>query len=123
MPSEPSLDELRERIRQFVRERDWDQFHTPKNLAIGLGVEAAELLEIFLWTEDVPSAPLSPEKMRRLEEELGDVLIYLVNLSDKYDLDPVACAFKKLELNKAKYPAAAVRGSARKYDEYPPATG
>ena len=119
MPSEGSLHELRNRIQQFVQERDWEQFHTPKNLAMGLVVEAAELLEIFLWTQEGAGSALNPDKMRRLEEEIGDVLIYLVNLSDKYELDPVACAFQKLESNNAKYPAAVVRGSARKYNEYP----
>ncbi len=119
-PSEQSLLELRHRIRQFARERDWEQFHTPKNLAMGLAVEAGELLELFLWGGDDLTSLQHSDKKGRLQEEIGDVLIYLVNLADKYDLDPVACAFEKLETNRAKYPASVVRGSPRKYNEYPP---
>jgi NTP pyrophosphatase (non-canonical NTP hydrolase) len=118
-PSERSLIELRDQIRDFVRERDWNQFHTPKNLAIGLSVEAAELLELFLWTPDDTTSAQQFASIERLKEEIGDVLIYVVNLADRCDLDPIACALEKLETNKAKYPAHKVRGSARKYNDYP----
>lgn len=109
---------VRDRLRSFVEARDWGQFHSPKNLAAGLSTEAAELLEIFLWLTEEKSGQLEPAQLARLEEEIGDVQLYLVNLADKFGLDPLACAMKKLEANELKYPAEKVRGSARKYDEY-----
>lgn len=112
------MDALLDDIRAFVREREWEVFHTPKNLAAGLTVEAAELLEIFLWLTAEESRQLPEEKLAKVREEMGDVLIYLVNLADKFGLDPVACARQKMALNREKYPADLVRGSAKKYNEY-----
>ncbi|ADU67216.1 hypothetical protein Selin_2503 [Desulfurispirillum indicum S5] len=112
------MQHLKESIRQFCRERDWEQFHSPKNLAMGLSVEAAELLEIFQWLSEEQSRNLSPEQRQRVSEEVGDVLIFLVNLCDKLGLDPQACAMEKLQASAAKYPAELVKGSARKYTEY-----
>ena len=111
------LDALRERVREFVRERDWRQFHSPKNLAMALAVEAAELMEIFQWkTEDESRAP-DAKALAAAGHEIADVLIYLVRIADELGIDPVAAAHRKLELNASRYPVAKARGNARKYDE------
>jgi len=112
------LEELKERLRVFVAERDWDQFHSPKNLAMALSVEAAELVELFQWLTEEESATLDTERRRRAAEELADVLWYLVRIADRLDIDLLQAAGEKLERNAVKYPAEQVRGQARKYDEY-----
>jgi dCTP diphosphatase len=114
----PTVEELQARIREFNRARDWGQYHSPKNLAVALSVECAELLEIFLWMTPEQSTQLDDKQAARLREEIGDILIYLLNLASKFDLDPLQCAAEKLEVNERKYPAEQVRGSSRKYDEY-----
>jgi NTP pyrophosphatase (non-canonical NTP hydrolase) len=112
------LPELRERVRAFVAERDWERFHSPKNLAMALSVEASELVELFQWlTEEESSAP-DPERRRRVAEEMADVLWFLVRLSDRLDIDLLAAAEAKLAANAAKYPADRVRGSSKKYSDY-----
>jgi NTP pyrophosphatase (non-canonical NTP hydrolase) len=113
-----TLEELRHALRQFAAERDWDQFHSPKNLAMALAVEAAELLEHFQWLKEGTAAELPPEAHGQVREELADVLLYLVRLADKLDLDLLEAARDKLELNARKYPAEQVRGSSKKYTEY-----
>ena len=110
--------ELRDRLRTFAAERDWDQFHSPKNLATALSVEAAELLEHFQWLSDEESKGLPPAKINEVRDEMADVLIYLVRLADKLDVDLLAAAAAKIEKNAAKYPAAKVRGSMKKYSDY-----
>jgi NTP pyrophosphatase (non-canonical NTP hydrolase) len=112
------LAQLRAIVRQFVDERDWDQFHTPKNLASALTVEAAELLEHFQWLREGRPDELGPDKLRAVSHEMADVLVYLVRLADKLDVDLMAAVQEKMVLNRAKYPADQVRGDARKYDEY-----
>ena len=112
------MEKLRCDLRQFVAERDWAKFHTPKNLATALGVEAAEISEIFQWLTPEESRNLPPGKMRDVADEIGDTLIYLVRLADELGIDPVAAAHAKLEKNRSKYPADLVRGKALKYDEY-----
>ena len=112
------MTELRDRLRKFAAERDWDQFHSPKNLATALSVEAAELLEHFQWLSDAESRSLPPAKINEVRDELADVLIYLVRLADKLDVDLLAAAAAKIEKNEAKYPAAKVRGSMKKYSDY-----
>lgn len=112
------MDELKRRLRQFAKERDWEQFHSPKNLAMALGVEAAEIMEIFQWLSEGESRDLSKEKLTHLGEELGDVLIYLVRLADQCGIDPLEAANAKLAKNKKKYPADTVKGKALKYTEY-----
>lgn len=109
---------LRDLVRVFVHERDWDQFHTPKNLSAALSVEAAELLEHFQWLKDGRMDELGPEKLLQVRHEMADVLVYLVRLADKLDVDLVAAVQEKMVLNRAKYPADLVRGDARKYHEY-----
>ncbi|AIY40365.1 hypothetical protein LT85_1207 [Collimonas arenae] len=109
---------LREEIRTFVEERDWDQFHTPKNLSSALCVEAAELLEHFQWLQNGSSDELGPVKLEQVRHEMADVLTYLIRLADKLNVDLSAAVSEKMVLNRAKYPADIVRGDARKYDEY-----
>lgn len=117
-PSSMSLTELRDELRAFAAERDWDQFHTPKNLASALSVEAAELLEPFQWLKTGELPELDERKQEAIRHELADVLIYLVRLADKLDVDLMAAASGKLAHNRAKYPAEKVRGDSRKYTEY-----
>jgi NTP pyrophosphatase (non-canonical NTP hydrolase) len=112
------LAELKERVRAFVAERDWDQFHSPKNLAMALSVEASELVEIFQWLTEEQSAALDAGQRQRAAEELADILWFLVRIADRLDIDLLQAAGEKLERNALKYPAGRVRGQARKYDEY-----
>jgi dCTP diphosphatase len=112
------LGELRDRLRTFAAERDWDQFHSPKNLAMALIAEAAELIEHFQWLTESESRRLPPEKKQEVADELADVLVYLVRIADKLDIDLLAAVAAKLARNAAKYPAAKVKGSAKKYTEY-----
>lgn len=114
----PDLIFLRDQIRDFVSERDWDQFHTPKNLATALSVEAAELLEPFQWLKTGESVELDDQKRFAIRQEMADVLIYLIRLADKLDVDLVAAAEEKLAHNRTKYPVDKARGNARKYSEY-----
>jgi dCTP diphosphatase len=112
-----SLDELRGALRLFASDRDWDQFHSPKNLAIALSVEAAELLEHFQWTSDPDSAGLAPDRHSKVREEIADVLLYLVRLADKLNIDLLAAATEKIQVNATKYPVEKARGSSKKYTE------
>ncbi|GAB4172363.1 MAG: nucleotide pyrophosphohydrolase [Rhodocyclaceae bacterium] len=112
------LEELRLALREFAHARDWEPFHTPKNLSSALMVEAAEVAEHFQWLTGEQSAAPDAEKRAAVALELADVLIYLVRLADRLDIDLLAAARRKLDLNETRYPAEKVRGSARKYDEY-----
>ena len=109
---------LRDKLRIFVAERDWDQFHSPKNLAMALSVEASELMEHFQWLTEAESRSLAPEKLAAVRDEMADVLVYLVRLADKLDVDLLDAAAKKIAKNAEKYPAAKVRGSMKKYSDY-----
>ena len=109
---------LIEKLRVFADERDWDQFHSPKNLAMALSVEVGELLEHFQWLTSEQSSSLPPQKMSQVREEIGDVLIYLVRQSDKLGIDPLAAAIDKLDKGEKMYPSDRVRGLAKKYTEY-----
>jgi NTP pyrophosphatase (non-canonical NTP hydrolase) len=112
------LEALQKTLRAFARERDWDQFHSPKNLAAALSVEAAELLEHFQWMTEEQSRALGEEKRSQVAEEVADVFLYLLQLSDKLGIDVLAAAQCKLEINAAKYPVDLARGSSKKYSEY-----
>ncbi len=112
------LDQIKEKLRRFATDRDWDQFHSPKNLSMALIAEVAELVEHFQWMTEEQSKNLPPEKLAEIELELADIQIYLVRLADKMQLDLMAAVDKKLVLNEKKYPADKVRGSAKKYTEY-----
>jgi len=113
-----SLESLRDRLRDFAGERDWDQFHTPKNLSMALIAEAAELIEHFQWVDGEQSHILLDKTRVSVEEELADILIYLVRISDKLDIDLYKAVERKIKINEVKYPAHRVRGSAKKYTEY-----
>jgi dCTP diphosphatase len=110
-----TLTQLRDVLRMFAAERDWDQFHTPKNLATALSVEAAELLEHFQWLTDDQSRNLPGGTKQAVAEEMADVLLYLVRLADKLDVDLGDAARRKIELNAAKYPVELARGNAMKH--------
>ena len=117
-PAMMDLERIREALRRFAAERDWDRFHTPKNLAAALSVEAAELLEHFQWLTAEESANLSAVTLSKVRLEIADVLLYLIRLADKLNVDLMSAATEKIRINAAKYPADQVRGDARKYTEY-----
>ena len=112
------LNELMLRVRQFAAERDWEQFHTPKNLAMALVAEAGELAAEFQWLTAAQSAAPDAQQMERIQAECADVLIYLVRLADELGFDLLAAATVKIQENERRYPADKVRGSSKKYDEY-----
>jgi NTP pyrophosphatase (non-canonical NTP hydrolase) len=112
---QPDLLMLRDKLRAFAEARDWEQFHSPKNLSMALMVEVAELMEHFQWLTEAQSAELPAEDKQAVGEELADTLLYLVRLSDKLGVDLREAALHKLEKNALKYPADQVRGSAKKY--------
>jgi NTP pyrophosphatase (non-canonical NTP hydrolase) len=111
------INELKFRLREFAAAREWDQFHSPKNLSMALIAETAELVEHFQWLTEAQSSNLKPEKLAEVEAELADIFIYLIRTADKLDIDLIAAAKKKIENNEAKYPADKVKGSAKKYTE------
>jgi dCTP diphosphatase len=112
------LEELKARIRKFAEARDWDQFHSPKNLSMALIAEVAELVEQFQWLTEEQSATLPADKLEEVKKELGDIFIYLIRISDKLGIDLIQAAKIKIDINEKKYPADKVRGSAKKYTEY-----
>ena len=109
---------LRDQLREFAAARDWDQFHSPKNLAMALATEAGELLEIFQWLTEAQSRNRSPEVLAAAGEEVADVLLYLIRLCDQLGIDLVAAADRKMLANAAKYPADKARGNSKKYTEF-----
>jgi len=111
------LDRLRDALRAFAAERDWERFHAPKNLAMALSVEAAELLEVFQWMSDADSRSLAPDAKAAASEEVADVLLYLILLCDGLGIDPVAAAERKMVENARKYPVDKARGTSKKYTE------
>ena len=113
-----ALRALQQRLAAFAAARDWERFHSPKNLAMALSVEAAELVEEFQWLTETESTQLDPERKERVRLELADVFIYLLRLADRLDVDLTRAAEDKIALNERKYPAERVRGDARKYSEY-----
>jgi NTP pyrophosphatase (non-canonical NTP hydrolase) len=108
---------IAKRLSDFARERDWEQFHSPKNIATALSVEAAELLEIFQWLTDEQSRELSREAMEKVKEEAADVLLYLIRLTDLLHIDLAAAVDAKLAANARKYPAHKAHGNSKKYTE------
>jgi dCTP diphosphatase len=111
------LEKLRDQLRAFAAERDWEQFHSPKNLAMALSVEAAELLEHFQWLNEEQSRRLPPDALAAVNEEVADILLYLIRISDKLGIDLITAANKKIETNARKYPADKARGTSKKYTE------
>ena len=112
-----ALSRLRDELRRFATERDWDQYHSPKNLAAALCVEAAELLEHFQWRTDDESKSLPADQLAKVREEMADVLLYLVRLADKLNVDLLEAANNKIVLNAQKYPVDKARGNNRKYTD------
>jgi NTP pyrophosphatase (non-canonical NTP hydrolase) len=113
-----SLEDLRARINTFIAERDWEQFHTPKNLAMAMIVEAAELVEQFQWDTPKESQQLSPEKREAVAHELADTFVYLLRIAEMLEIDLLDATNKKIALNAQKYPVEKVKGSNTKYTAY-----
>ncbi len=113
-----SLKELRAKINQFVTERDWAQFHTPKNLVMAMIVEAAELVEQFQWDTPIESQDLTPEKREAVAHELADTFVYLLRLAEVLEIDLIEATNVKIKLNALKYPVEKAKGSSAKYTEY-----
>ena len=109
---------LSKRVAQFVKARDWEQFHSPKNLSMAMSVECSELMEHFQWLTEAQSRKLDRKQRREVERELADVQIYLIRLAQVLEMDLVSAANKKLVENAKKYPVRKARGSIRKYTEY-----
>ena len=118
MKAPDSLENLRVRLAEFAAARDWDQFHSPKNLSMALIAEAAELVEHFQWLTQSASRALPPEKLAEVRLELADIQIYLIRIADKLSVDLIAAANDKIDLNESRYPAERVRGDARRATEY-----
>ncbi len=110
------MEDLQIRVKEFIRAGDWEQYHAPKNLAMALSVEVAEIVEIFQWKEGQQS--LTAKEIEGLRQEIGDVLIYLLELADQYQIGLIQAAKDKLVLNELKYPVEKVKGKAWKYTEY-----
>ncbi len=108
------MEELIKKLREFAAERDWEQFHSPKNLAMALVVEVAEIVEHFQWLTEEHSRNLDPEVLLKVREEIGDVQIYLARLADQLGMSPLEAALEKLEINRQKYPSDKARGKAIK---------
>jgi dCTP diphosphatase len=118
MDDSPTLDDLSAACRLFVEERDWAQFHNPRNLAMALSVEANELLELYLWAKDDGPQPITPERKTKVSGEAADVLLCLLNFCDRAGVDLAKALQDKLVVARKKYPADKVRGKALKYHEY-----
>lgn len=111
------MEDLVKELREFAKEREWDQYHSPKNLAIALSVEVAEILEHFQWLTQEETKKLDTKLLSEIKEEIGDVMIYLVRLADKLGIDPVAAAKAKIIKNAQKYPVDKVKGKHTKYNK------
>jgi NTP pyrophosphatase (non-canonical NTP hydrolase) len=116
--AEDQFGRLRDMLRRFATERDWVQFHSPKNLASAIAVEAAELLEHFQWLSESESKDLSSDRRSMVAEEIADVLLYVIRIADQLNVDLMSTALAKIEANSKKYPVEKVRGSHRKYTDY-----
>jgi len=112
------MNELIKKLREFAAERDWEQFHSPKNLSMALAVEVAEVLEHFQWLTEEQTRNLDPAMVKKIREEIGDVQIYLTRLADQLGISPLDAALEKLEINRQKYPPNKVRGSSKKSTEF-----
>jgi dCTP diphosphatase len=112
------MEELIKKLREFAAERDWEQFHSPKNLAMALAVEIAEIIEHFQWLTEEQSRNLDPAVLMKVREEIGDVQIYLARLADQLGVSPLEAALDKLEINRNKYPPEKARGKATKSTDF-----
>ena len=112
------IETVRQRLREFATAREWDQFHSPKNLSMALSVEVSELIECFQWLTEEQSHSLSPKQLAAVTDEIADVQLYLIRLADKLGVDIDKAVEHKMIKNEAKYPADKVRGSSKKYNDY-----
>ncbi|WP_019531307.1 nucleotide pyrophosphohydrolase [Dasania marina] len=112
------FEQIKNKLRDFASDRDWDQFHSPKNLVMALSVEVAELVEPFQWMSEEGSKNLSNDTLDEVADEIADVQLYLIRLADKLGVDILKAVDNKIEKNDTKYPADKVRGSSKKYTEY-----
>jgi dCTP diphosphatase len=112
-----TFNKIKLRLRDFAKAREWDQYHSPKNLSMALSAEVAEIVEHFQWLTEEQSKRLSQEKVDEVKTELADTLIYLIRLADKLDIDLLAAALSKIEINEQKYPVDKAKGNAKKYTE------
>ena len=113
-----TLNKLSERVLRFAKERDWEQFHAPKNLALSILIEAGELAEHFQWQTTEQSEVMDEKKRHEVAMEMADVFIYLIRLAQRTDIDLLQAALDKIENNEQRYPADKVRGDSRKYNQY-----
>ena len=118
MPQPGELQEISRLLANFAEQRDWDQFHSPKNLSMALAVEVAEIMELFQWMTTEASHELPSEKFEQLKDELADALIYLIRLADIAGIDLMDATKSKIQKNESRYPRDLVKGSAAKYTEY-----
>ncbi len=105
-------------INKFAQERDWEQFHNPKDLAAALSIETSELLEIMLWTPSDQSAARVEEKREAVENEVGDIMVYLLRFCDICGIDPIEATRAKMKINAVRYPIDKSKGNSKKYDEF-----
>ena len=112
------LNTLKLRLREFADSRDWNQFHSPKNLSMALSVEASEIIEHFQWLTEEQSENLPQNTLNKVATELADTLLYLIRLADKLDIDLLTAAQNKIEINEQKYPVDKAKGNAKKYTEF-----
>ncbi len=113
-----SISDLNQKLLAFARERDWEQFHSPKNLVMALAGEAGELLEHFQWLSQQQSYALSTEKKEEVALEMADILIYLIRIGERLDIDLIEAAHRKIAINAGRYPSQKVKGDARRAEEY-----
>ncbi len=116
--SEPAVEELKLKLREFAQVRDWEQFHSPKNLSMALSVEASELLEHFQWMTEEQSTELTPQRHVAVAFEMADIFIFLLRMSDQLNIDLMEMTKRKMEINEQRYPVEKVKGSSKKYNEY-----
>jgi dCTP diphosphatase len=117
MANQTDIDALKTEIRKFAEDRDWEQFHSPKNLSMALAVEAAEIMELFQWLTEEQSRRPNKKTLKNIEKEIGDVQIYLMRLADQLGLSTIEAARSKIKENKKKYPVKKARGNATKYTD------
>ena len=115
--SDQQLKKLQHELAEFADERDWNKFHSPKNLAMALSVEASELVEIFQWCTEEQSQNLDEKTNKAVSEEMADIMIYLLRFADKVDIDIIKSVEEKIQINHEKYPVEKAKGIAKKYDE------
>ncbi|MEJ2143093.1 MAG: nucleotide pyrophosphohydrolase [Gammaproteobacteria bacterium] len=113
-----SYDELQQRLKEFAVDRNWEQFHSPKNIAMALSGEAGELIEHFQWLTEQQSYELDPDKKQEVALEMADIFIYLLRLAERLDINLVEKVYEKIEINEKRYPVDKVQGSSKKYNEY-----